>query len=303
MHRWRLVAAALTAGLLAAACGAGPSGPEATPVVTASVTASLTASVPVPSPSPEPSASPTTGEPVFLALGDSLTTGFQRGTGDDLPGAWPTLLTQRLAETGPRLHVENLACAGETTTEFVSGGRCHAAPQSQLLRAETILVDGGRAVALVSVQIGANDVLRCLGAHGADAACESAGAATYSANLPEILTRLRAAAGPRVPMLVIGYYDPFRGAVAGRTLPPQVQQDSAAATDRLNAALAAAAAGAGAHVVDLRGVLEGPDGSRLCVLTSVCTTGDFHLNPAGNAAVADAVATVAGPHLEAAATS
>ena len=67
-----------------------------------------------------------------------------------------------------------------------------------------------RHLALITIDIGGNDVAGCFGLGGVSAACLSQALATIKRNLKTILTGLhRAAAG--VPVIGMSYYNPFLG--------------------------------------------------------------------------------------------
>lgn len=284
----RALAVAVLSAVLVAGCAVEPpEGPRTTTTITTSPSDPATGPATAPQSSSSPSASASTGRKVYLALGDSLTAGYQRATGDNKGGAYPALLAAELEKDGLPLTVQNLACTGESTTDLVSGGRCQPPPGSQLREAERIAAQNVGRVALVTVFIGANDLLRCISTSSIDQACLDRGEAVYGENLPVVMSRLRTAVGPDVPIAVLTYYDPFRVTVAGMTPPADFRRLSAEGTERLNAAIRAAAGAIGATVVDLRGVIEGTDGQALCTMTSVCSNGDFHFNAASNAAVAD----------------
>lgn len=296
MHRVRRLGLALVAAaLISALLGCGDTVSEEPPGN--STHSSVGLDEPTAPVSNSPSMSPSKPSKVYLALGDSLTAGYQRATGDDKGGAYPALLSDELATVGVTVTVENLACSGESTTDMLSGGRCQPAPSSQLREAEAIAARHRGDLALVTLFIGANDVLRCISSGSVDRTCLAEGEEVYGENLPQILRRLRAVAGPDVPIAVLLYYDPFRQSIAGRSPPAGLRQSSAEGTERLNAALTGAAKEVDATVVDLRGLLEGADGSALCTMTSVCANGDFHFNARSNAAVADRLFDVLGPRL------
>ncbi|HEX6538103.1 MAG TPA: SGNH/GDSL hydrolase family protein [Candidatus Dormibacteraeota bacterium] len=157
-------------------------------------------------------AATTAGTSYYLALGDSLSQGVQptaaaplfetnRGYVDDLYAA------ERV--THPGLQLSKLGCPGETTTTMIAGGICPYAHGSQLAEAAAFLAT--HRVALVTIDIGANDVDSCVAASGIDSACIAAGFGSAASNLPVILTTLRTAA-PGVPIYAMNYYDPFLAA-------------------------------------------------------------------------------------------
>ena len=85
---------------------------------------------------------------------------------------------------------------------------------SQLAEAEAFLRTHRGATVLVTIDIGANDLSRCINrATGTiDLACVQATFQQAPANLATILARLRAAAGPRVPIVGMTFNDPFLAA-------------------------------------------------------------------------------------------
>ena len=193
----------------------------------------------VPSASPSESATATDGG-LYVALGDSLAAGYQPGGAELRDTAYPALTARRLDTDGAELTVENLGCSGETTTSLLKGGKCEYAEGSQLEQAESLLRKGAD-VSLVTIDIGGNDLLRCVrGGAEIDTACVTSGVRTVQKNLPSILERLRAAAGEDVPVLVLGYYNPW---LAAKALDQPVKgiDTAAKAYTALSAAIEAAA--------------------------------------------------------------
>src|SRR5947199_8138 len=146
----------------------------------------------------------------YLALGDSLAQGVQPNTrGDSVvtnQGYVDDLYGLYRAEVAG-LQLAKLGCPGETTTTMIHGGVCYPAGTSQLDRAVAFL--RSHLVVLVTIDIGANNVLPCVGLSGIDTGCINQGVGEVSYDLPYILAQLRAAAGPGVPVVAMNYYDPF----------------------------------------------------------------------------------------------
>jgi lysophospholipase L1-like esterase len=154
----------------------------------------------------------------YLALGDSLAFGYQpdgnytNGYVDDI-----SKVVKHLGITD----VNNIACAGETSTSFINGGCPGPNKQTgttpQLTAALQDLHDNAGNVALVTVSIGSNDVLSDIDlAH-----CTinddkfNADLATLDNNLTQtILPQLHDALqvdGKQTGQLLVGnYYDPFQ---------------------------------------------------------------------------------------------
>jgi lysophospholipase L1-like esterase len=294
------IVSVLTAVLLLAGCGGGSE--QAAPSSAAPAPSSAPSSVSVP---PSPSASAGAG-PLYLALGDSLAAGYQPGGTELRDSAYPALAAARLGRAGDGVGIENIACSGETTGSFLEGGRCDFAAGSQMAQAEKVLKARAGEVAMVSIDLGGNDLLHCIKGRAVDAACVTTGVATVQKNLPAILTRLRAAAGPDVPVLVLGYYNPFLAA----SYLGQGQDQLAAATKgftALDSAIARAAKGSGAAYVPLTAAFKLGDttpttfGGRqvptnvaqVCTLTFICTAFDIHLTDEGAAVVGRVLAEAA----------
>ena len=149
----------------------------------------------------------------YLALGDSLATGFQpngatgKGYVDDL---WQSIQKQI-----PALTLRNVGCAGETSLSMITGNHspCHYAAGSQLDAAVSFLGAHTGQVAFITIDIGANDVLyRCIDRTGLiDRACVVELLPHLQTRVTHIVDALNTAAGPSVPIVAMTYYDPFLG--------------------------------------------------------------------------------------------
>lgn len=159
----------------------------------------------------------------YLSLGDSLAQGMQpdaAGLTLDTNEGYADQLLAIEKRRIPSLKLVKLGCGGETTTSFLTGRGnsgdalllgCDPAGGSQIVAAERFLHAHRRPgeVALVTLDIGANDVDGCEREAAIDTSCVITGAERISANLPVILRRLRRAAAPRTPMAAMTLYDPF----------------------------------------------------------------------------------------------
>ena len=295
------LAAATALALALSACGGEPE-PAATSA--APSTSSSASATPGTSASPSDAA---TDAQLYVALGDSLAAGYQPGGTELRDTAYPALTASRLGSDGAELTVENLGCSGETTTSLIQGGRCDFAEGSQLEQAESLLKGRKGEVGLVTIDIGGNDLLRCVrGGAEIDTTCVGSGVRTVQQNLPTILQRLRAAAGDDVPVLVLGYYNPW---VAAKALDQPVKGVDAAAKayTRLSTAIEDAAKGADTTFVGLDDAFATNDttpttiggrtvpenAARICTLTNICTAADIHLTDEGAATVARVLADAA----------
>jgi lysophospholipase L1-like esterase len=156
---------------------------------------------PTPTVGPHP---PTHGHRSFyLALGDSAPIW-------DGASSYPNLIAAHLEDRGLDLKLVKMACSGETTSSMLSGSTC-APGGSQLNNATAFLRDHQRSVALVTIDIGGNDLVFCGSLTGIDRTCVLQAEETVRANLMTIINGLRSAAGPSTPIVSMTYYDPFLG--------------------------------------------------------------------------------------------
>jgi lysophospholipase L1-like esterase len=179
----------------------------------------------------------------YLALGDSVAFGLNPILLDPTqpppsPSAfkgYPEFLADAAHLTMSKKEV-NAACPGETSGSFVSGtvpdlGCYGPGPQgqppfktwiglhngyqgAQLAFAVSELM-GNKHIDLVTLGVGANDILLLLGSCGADPnppACVGAGLggvlATYAGNLANILGNIRGTAGYQGRLVLVGFYAP-----------------------------------------------------------------------------------------------
>ncbi|NHA68180.1 SGNH/GDSL hydrolase family protein [Phycicoccus flavus] len=306
-----LLAVAAVLALAACSGGSGEAASSA-PAPPPSSAASPSSSAASPSDAPTTSSSTSPTDPAaaaggtYLALGDSLAAGYQPGGTELRDSAYPALAAGRLARDGADLTVENLACSGETTTTFLEGGKCPG--RSQMAKAERLLEQNRGEVRLVTIDIGGNDLLRCVDAasRSVDRSCVDRSLRTVRTNLPTIVDRLRAAAGEDVPVLVLGYYNPWLAASYLGEGQQELTVATKAYTD-LDTALRQGAKKAGATPVALTRAFRLDDESptqfqgrqvptnvaQVCTLTYICTAGDIHLTGEGAAVVGRVVAQAA----------
>ncbi len=288
----------LVALLALSACGSG--GGDGS---TASPPAPATSSAPAGSATPSASAS---AGRTYLALGDSLAAGYQPGGTELRDTAYPALAATRLSRGGSPVTVENLACSGETTGTFLTGGKCDFAAGSQVAQAEAFLHDHRGEVALVSVDIGGNDLLRCAAKLQVDAACAS------PASAPSARTSRPSSSGsapPRDPTCrSSSSATTTRGWRRPTSAPGKAQLAVAtkAFTD-LDAQIAAGAKKGGGRFVSLdeafglddttpttfNGRSVPTNVAQVCSLTYICTAFDIHLTDEGAAVVGRVLAEAA----------
>lgn len=224
---------------------------------------------------------PVTGHPWYLAIGDSVTSGFtvdpaRLGTNS----SWALQLQGLLAASSRSWSLYDTACPSERTDTYYT--LCPARSQIPFL-ATTSQHDAAMAaitthradLRAIFVDLGSNDLLH------AQRTGESLPAtiAALRTSLTRIVTELRRAA-PRVPVILCNFYDPL-----ANLAPPTLPQ-----LDQVNAMLAQLAAAQGAHLADFRDAINtvrsGADPT-LCTYVD-CAHGDVHPTVAGHLRLARA---------------
>jgi lysophospholipase L1-like esterase len=242
-----------------------------------------------------------------VALGDSVAAGYQPDGSP--PGDGYVARVHRALDTHNGLLLRNLACNGATTTSLIDGPGC-TQPESQLVAAERLLRLHGSRVRLVTIDIGANNVNRCVAGTTVDDACVQDAVGVVAAELGVIVGRLRAAA-PGVTIVGMTYYNPH---VAAWLRGPQGQvlvRRSAPWAVLFNQVLTGVYTAGGARVADVAGAFASTDldtpaplpggataplaVARICAWTWMCPTGggapDIHPNDAGHQVIAEAFLT------------
>jgi lysophospholipase L1-like esterase len=202
-----------------------------------------------------PTAQADTGRRQFyVSLGDSVAAGFQpsgqirKGYVDDL--------VRSVRQTIPSLRAQKFACVGETSRSLMTGvgSECEYAAGSQLNAAVAFLERHPGQVPFITIDIGSNDMVgRCLDFNTGtfDRSCVAALVARLGHRVPRIVDALRAAAGPRVPILGMTYYNPFLGIWGLIPHSHALAKGLERAWEAFNAGLTAAYETAGAVVVDV----------------------------------------------------
>ncbi len=244
----------------------------------------------------------------YLALGASESLGMQPvGPGGHVvptDEGYADALVAMERSRWPGLQLVHVGCPGITSQAALEGGgRCHFVAGSEVSAAVDFLRGHRGQTVLATVDLGFNDLWPCV-AHGAvDQSCVTAALGRISRTLPVILRKLRAAGGHS--MLIVGllHNDP---ALAAYLQGPEGRAYSAgalSAVNRLNATLHDVYARAGVAVANVPSAFSlatssPPAGAgalpadvvKVCGLSWMCSKGNIHLNAAGYAAVASAVA-------------
>lgn len=142
----------------------------------------------------------------------------------------------------------NYGCSSETTTSMMDGSICRFGGKSQLDAAVDFLDAHPGQVAMITIDIGGNDVVFCT-----DAACFDQALATMDANVATILGRLRTAAGPTTPMFGMTYFDPLLNHWFAGPDGEAYARGTVTLADRINAHLVDDYTAAGAPVADVAG--------------------------------------------------
>jgi lysophospholipase L1-like esterase len=225
--------------------------------------------------------------PDYIGAGDSI--GFGRRASDPATTGYVPVLAEYLAAALPPGNASKMPAAArghyfktvnlsrledETTDDMLAAGGQVEEIEAMLLKHNK---NGSRQddVQVVTFSIGGNDLRTLLAdprcSPSPTPACMPAIAALLghvSANLNEIMSRIRDAAGPDTVVATMTYYNPFVGVC---TLPPALAGAGGAALAGLNGIIQAAAAangvlvanvaGAGIGVADLFGDCIHPDDS------------------------------------------
>ena len=230
----------------------------------------------------------------YLALGDSVAVGYQPGLGDDPRGGYVGHVLQALRTSAPKTQLRNLACDGETSTTWVSGGKCAYEEGSQLAQALVFLRAHSSTTRLVTVTIGGNDLIPCL-PQADPMTCAQAALGTLTANLAQSLTKVHTAA-PGAKIIVTNYYNPF---LALWFTNPDRAALSTTLQTALNDTIASVTSAAGGATADVATAFKSTDTTlvrgvptnvaMICQLTWMCTNNDDHPNDAGHAVIATTV--------------
>lgn len=240
----------------------------------------------------------------YVSLGDSFSVGVQPvgqppNVDVETDQGYPDQLYRLLHQHDATLDLIKLGCGGESTRSMRFGSvdpsegfSCgppdfylHRYPhKTQLAEAVAFLHAHHSHVSLVTIDIGGNDVIG------------GGGVPQVEANLPVILSDLRAAAGPGVPIVGMTYYDPFLAQIWFTSF-DLVALQIEANSHVLNGALENIYGSFGDPVAEVDQAFSNndttlqPDGlpldvQRICEWTWTCAAGDIHPNAIGYRVIA-----------------
>src|ERR1700691_3692643 len=170
-----------------------------------------------------PSARAATKSPsYYVSLGDSYSVGYQ-------PGFGATSGYTAVVAKSTGLKLVNFGCGGATTSSLVSSIGCpdnlpHTAgavlypTTTQEAAAEAFLTAHRGHIGLITVSIGGDDVTACA-TPANPISCVSTAVAGITKNVTSVSAALRAAAGPRVPLIGLTYPDVILGSYVYPTRP------------------------------------------------------------------------------------
>jgi lysophospholipase L1-like esterase len=291
MHRIRTIIAAAVAVSATAVAGAGPA-----------------------LASPAHTQAPAPPKTWYLSLGDSLAQGVQpNAKGQDVitNQGYPDQLFKALHVGNPTLNLKKLGCPGETTASMISGtgSICkYKGAASQLAAALAFLKAHQGHIQLVTIDIGANDLNKCLKLTDPTklVPCLEKAFKKVKKNLITIMGALRhAPGGATLPIIGMTYYDPsLAGWLAGGQL-RALAEASVALAGQFGLLLRTIYKAAGAPVAsafgafrtsDIKHMVTVPafgkvprDVAYLCSYTWQCTKfQDEHANELGYGVIANA---------------
>jgi lysophospholipase L1-like esterase len=252
-----------------------------------------------------------------VSVGDSYAAGYQPVASAtahrDMHGFAYQVVDMARAK-GDDLTLRNFACDGATTATILQQDGCSlAAPgpdtvsyagRTQAAAADRFIAHHPGQIGLITVSIGGNDILGCAAA-AILISCVTDALTGIEDNLHQLLSGLRAAAGPTVPIIGLTYPDVFLGLYWSKD---PAQRKLAAVSEPafehvLNPALRAQYAAAGATFIDVTKasggyipltatMRSGSHGAtpvavaRVCALTYSCRLQDVHPTTLGYAFIA-----------------
>lgn len=250
----------------------------------------------------------------YVSLGDSLSVGTMpdaQGHDHISQRGYAEAIKPVLGRTLSNLHLVKLGCSGETSSSLIHGDRtCYRRRgDTQLGEATAFLRSHRGQVALVTVDVGTNDVERCGSGGTLDRGCLRRGLAGLQRNMQTILSGLSSAAGPNPPPLLgLNSYDPMLAYWVTGPGGPSRARATLPLFDALNSSLARAFRANGFTLVDVAGRFSGHDFSnhgtspgfvvpravdRVCRWTFSCSPPprdlDDHANPTGYRVIAGSI--------------
>jgi len=258
----------------------------------------------------------TTTTAFYLDLGASQSVGVQPVAGSrhgqPTNRGYANYLVAMEAAKGVSLQLTQLGCPGEATTTMISGkDHCYKGIDSQLADAVAFLRSHQNQVGVVTVELGFNNAGHCLSAAALIDSCMNSRMSVLSQQLSQILSTLKAAAGPNVTIIGLGHADPFLAYALNGTAGTASANASLKVIEQLNATLSSVYSSFAIPMVDVAGAFNmtqtnliafGGAGSvalnvaQACRLTWMCPPApqspNMHPNDAGYRVIASAIAAM-----------
>lgn len=189
--------------------------------------------------------------PIYLALGDSA----PMWNGID---SYPNHIASYYVASIPGLELVNLAQSGATSASMLHTPMGSAGSQQQ--QAVDFLHAHQGSIALITIDIGGNDILGCVtSATSLSTSCIQEVEAKMVTNLDAILSGLRQAVGPFVRIVGMTYYDPFLGDWLAGGADRAAAVGSVPLLTQLNGLLSDAYEAADAQVADVQDAFRSTD--------------------------------------------
>jgi lysophospholipase L1-like esterase len=202
----------------------------------------------------------------YLALGDSLAQGVQPApaTGASVPtdqGYADDLFAHYKAEFHGDLKLVKLGCSGETTTSMLTGAGspCVYSAGSQLAAALDFIRVHRSSTALITIDIGANNMDNCVTGSTISLACIKSGMAAAGTDMPQILAALRAAVGKGTVIAGMNLYDPYLSDYLSGTAGQALAAESVSLDVSFNSLLEADFSALGIPVADVQAAFSTTD--------------------------------------------
>jgi lysophospholipase L1-like esterase len=246
----------------------------------------------------------------YVAVGGSLSVGFQPTpnavSGEPTDDGYANDLVTLESSRWPDLQVVHTGCPGETTQTMLQGGdRCYAAPNSQIQAVVTFLRDNPGSTVLVTVDLGFNDVSRCLIHETVDSACVSRALDRIRLQLPEILRDIQAVTPADTEIIGLNHYDPYLADDRGDQHDQLFALRSVGIVDQLNDLLDQVYTQRGIELANVQAAFDhfggetsvsDPGADQMCDITWMCASPPLgpnpHPNDLGYRIIASAIASV-----------
>lgn len=236
----------------------------------------------------------------YVSVGDSYASGYQptdKDHGHTTTNGFAYQLVPLAKAKGHDLTLVNFGCSGATTASVLQQQGCKV----DALGPDALSYDGrtqadaavdfinqhkGK-IGLITVSIGGNDVTQCADSDNA-VTCLTQAIPKLSANLTDLLTKLRTAAGKDAPIVGITYPDVYLASKDAQL----ATLSTLAFTSFINPALKKAYEGAGGTFVDVThatGTDVATGKQKVCDLTYFCQYGDIHPHTDGYKLIADLI--------------